>query len=68
MAKDDPVAARLNLDSGFTAVEQNGYVEELYPDDIVGHNQIIAEKAEEYISPRYQHGLKEFQNWLERQP
>ena len=68
MVKDDSVAARLNLDSGFTAVVQNGYVDELYPDDIVEHNQIIAEKAEEYVSPRYQHGLKEFQHWLERQP
>ena len=66
MTKDDSVAAHLNLYSGFTAVEQKGYVDELYSRDIVGHKKIMAEKVEEYVSPRYQHGLKEFQHWLER--
>ena len=64
MAIDDSVASKLNLYSGFTVVKQEGYVDELYSDDIWEHKQIIEAKAQEYVSPRYEHDLKEFQLWL----
>ena len=65
LAIDDSVACTLNLHSGFTAVKQEGYVDELYPENIKEHMRIIEMKEQEYVSPRYKRDLKEFQQWLE---
>jgi len=49
--------------SDYTSIKQLGYTDELEDDDPKVHQEILAEKAAEYVSPRYTKSLQTFELW-----